>query len=37
VTAERDYRDFLDDLVDACRSIIEFAEGMSFDTTIADA
>jgi len=33
VTAERDYRDFLEDLVSACRSIIGF---MSFDAYLAD-
>jgi uncharacterized protein with HEPN domain len=36
VTAERDYRDFLEDLVSACRSIIGFVDGMSFDAYLAD-
>lgn len=36
MTAERDYRDFLEDLVGACRSIIGFVEGMSFETYLAD-
>jgi uncharacterized protein with HEPN domain len=36
VTAERDYRDFLEDLVSACRSIIGFVAGMSFDAYLAD-
>ncbi len=36
MTADRDYRDFLDDLVNACRSIIDFVEGMSFDAYLAD-
>jgi uncharacterized protein with HEPN domain len=36
VTEERDYRDFLEDLVSACRSIIGFVEGMSFDAYLAD-
>jgi uncharacterized protein with HEPN domain len=36
VTAERDYRDFLEDLVNACRSIIGFVAGMSFDAYLAD-
>jgi uncharacterized protein with HEPN domain len=36
VTAERDYRDFLEDLVSACRSIIGFVDGTSFETYLAD-
>ena len=36
VTLERDYRDFLQDLVSACRSIIGFVAGMSFDACMAD-
>jgi len=36
VTAERDYRDFLEDLVNACRSVIGFVEGMSLDAYLAD-
>ena len=37
VTAERDYRDFLEDLVGACRSIIGLVAGMSFDAYPAGA
>ena len=36
MTAERDYRDFLEDMVSACRSIIGFVAGMSFDAYLAD-
>jgi uncharacterized protein with HEPN domain len=36
VTAARDYRDFLNDMVMACRSIIRFAEGMTLDDYLAD-
>jgi uncharacterized protein with HEPN domain len=36
VTSERDYRDFLEDLVSACRSIIGFVEGLSFEAYLAD-
>jgi uncharacterized protein with HEPN domain len=36
LTAERDHRDFLEDLVSACRSIIGFVEGMSFEAYLAD-
>lgn len=36
MTVERDYRDFLVDLVSACRSIIDFVAGMSFDAYMAD-
>ncbi len=36
MTAQRDYRDFLDDIVAACRSIIHFVEGMSLEAFLAD-
>jgi len=36
LTAERDVQDFLEDLVSACRSIIGFVEGMSFEAYLAD-
>ncbi len=36
MTAAREYRDFLDDMVQACRSIIRFVNGMSMDTYLAD-
>jgi uncharacterized protein with HEPN domain len=36
VTAPRDYRDFLDDIVGACRSIIRFTEGMTLETYLAN-
>jgi uncharacterized protein with HEPN domain len=41
VTAPRDYRDFLHDLAEACKSIIRFsiirfAEGMTLDAYLAD-
>lgn len=36
MTAARDYRDFLNDMRLACRSIIRFAEGMSLDAYLAD-
>jgi uncharacterized protein with HEPN domain len=29
MTAARDYRDFLNDMVTACQSIIRFVEGMT--------
>lgn len=32
----RDYRDFLEDIVGACRSIIRFVEGMSLEAYCAD-
>ena len=32
----RDYRDFLDDILAACRSIIQFVEGMDLDAYLAD-
>jgi uncharacterized protein with HEPN domain len=36
MTAVRDYRDFLNDIVAACRSIIAFVEGMTLDAYLAD-
>jgi len=36
VTAARDYRDFVNDMVLACRSVIRFAEGMTLDAYLAD-
>jgi uncharacterized protein with HEPN domain len=36
VTAPRDYRDFLADMVTACRSIIRFTEGMTRDDDLTD-
>ena len=36
MTATRDHRDFLNDMVLACRSIIRFAEGMTLDGYLAD-
>ncbi len=36
MTAERDYRDFLNDTVLACRSIIRFVDGMGLDDYLAD-
>ena len=36
MTSARDYRDFLNDLVEACRSIIRFTEGMTLDDYLAD-
>jgi uncharacterized protein with HEPN domain len=36
VTAARDYRDFLSDMVMASRSIIRFTEGMTLDDYLAD-
>jgi uncharacterized protein with HEPN domain len=36
VTAARDYRDFLNDMVMACRSIIRFADRMTLDDYLAD-
>jgi uncharacterized protein with HEPN domain len=36
VTAERDYRDFLSDMVLACLSIIRFIDGMSLNDYLAD-
>ena len=36
MTAPRDYHDFLDDIVGACRSIIRFTEGMTLEAYLAD-
>jgi uncharacterized protein with HEPN domain len=36
VTAPRDYGDFLADMVEACRSIIEFVGDMTLDAYLAD-
>jgi uncharacterized protein with HEPN domain len=36
LTGPRDYRDFLNDLVDACQSIIKFVEGMTFEIYLED-
>jgi uncharacterized protein with HEPN domain len=36
VTAARDHRDFPNDMVLACRSIIRFAEGVTLDGYLAD-
>jgi uncharacterized protein with HEPN domain len=36
VTASRDHRDFLNDMVMACQSIFRFVEGMDLDTYLAD-
>ena len=36
MTAPRDYRDFLSDMVEACRSIIGFVEGMTLESYLAD-
>ena len=36
MTATRDHRDFLNDMVMACRSIIRFAQGMTLDAYLAD-
>jgi uncharacterized protein with HEPN domain len=36
VRAPRDYRDFLQDILAACRSIIRFAEGMTLNAYLAD-
>jgi uncharacterized protein with HEPN domain len=36
VTTARDHRDFLNDMVMACRSIIRFTEGMTLDAYLAD-
>ena len=32
----RDYRDFLNDIVSTCRSIISFVEGMTLEAYLAD-
>jgi uncharacterized protein with HEPN domain len=36
VKTPRDYRDFLNDIVSACRSIISFVDGMTFEAYLAD-
>ena len=36
MTSARDYRDFLNDMVQACRSIIGFVAGMTLDVYLAD-
>lgn len=36
MTAARDYRDFLNDMVLACRSIIRFVGGMTLEGYLAD-
>ena len=36
MTAPRDHRDFLRDIVMACRSILRFAAGMTLDAYLAD-
>jgi uncharacterized protein with HEPN domain len=36
VTAARDYRDFLNDMVMACRAVIDFVDGMTLDDYMAD-
>ena len=36
MTAERDFRDFLADMVGACRSILRFVDGMTLDGYLAD-
>jgi uncharacterized protein with HEPN domain len=36
VIAQRDYRDFLTDIVGACRSLIRFVDGMTLQTYLAD-
>jgi uncharacterized protein with HEPN domain len=36
VTAPRDYRDFLHDIVVVCRSVIRFVETMTFEDYLAD-
>ena len=36
MTSERDFRDFLNDMVRACHSIIGFVAGMSLDGYLAD-
>ncbi len=36
MTTIRDFRDFLNDMVLACRSIIRFTEGMTLDEYLAD-
>ncbi len=34
MTPSRDYRDFVNDMVQACRSILRFVEEMTLDTTL---
>lgn len=36
MTAPRDIRDFLNDMVMACRSLVRFTEGMTLDQYLAD-
>ena len=36
MTAERDIRDFLGDMVAACRSLLRFIEGMTLNDYLAD-
>ena len=36
MTAARDHRDFLNDMVLACRSIIRFVDGMTLDEYLVD-
>jgi len=36
VIVQRDYRDFLADIVGACRSLIRFVEGMTLEAYLAD-
>jgi uncharacterized protein with HEPN domain len=36
VTVVRDYRDFLNDIVAACRAVIRFVEGMTLEAYLAD-
>jgi uncharacterized protein with HEPN domain len=36
VTSARDYRDFLQDMILACRSMIGFVEGMTLDNYLND-
>lgn len=36
MTAPRDYRDFLNDIVGACEAIIRFVEGMTLEAYLTD-
>lgn len=36
MTAPRDYRDFLNDIVNACEAIIRFVEGLTLEAYLAD-
>jgi uncharacterized protein with HEPN domain len=36
MTAPRDHRDFLNDMVESCRSIIEFVDGLTVEAYLAD-